>query len=318
MAPAASQSDVPTAPAAAATSARTRLVETVEEVRSAVADARRRDSTVGFVPTMGALHEGHLSLLRTARRECDFLAVSIFVNRSQFGPAEDFDAYPRPLEDDLEICRAEGVDLVFAPREGVMYPTDFRTWLHVDHFGDVLEGEFRPGHFRGVATVVLELLNIVAPDRAYFGQKDYQQFLLVRQLVRDLNVPVEIRPCPLVREADGLAASSRNRYLGLEERARALALYRSLTLARDMVQAGERDANDIRQRMRDVLENTPGCTLDYAELVDPESLEVVTELAAPVLAVVAARVGKVRIIDNMLLEPASVRARSEHHGGDRT
>lgn len=318
MAPSTGHSDIATAPAATETGTRSRLVETVAEVRSAVADARRRGSTVGFVPTMGALHEGHLSLLRTARRECDYLVVSIFVNRSQFGPAEDFDAYPRPLEDDLEICRAERVDLVFAPGEHVMYPADFRTWLHVDRLGDVLEGEFRPGHFRGVATVVLELLNIVAPDRAYFGEKDYQQFLLVRQLVRDLNVPVEIRACPLVREADGLAASSRNRYLGPEERDRALALYRSLTLARDMVRAGERDANDIRQRMRDVLESTPGCSLDYAELVDPESLEVATELAAPVLAVVAARVGKVRLIDNMLLEPASARDGTGHHHGDRT
>lgn len=304
MAPSTSHTDSATAPGSARAGTRTQLVETAPETRNAVAAARRHGQTVGLVPTMGALHKGHLSLIRTARAECDFLAVSIFVNRPQFGPAEDFDAYPRPLEEDLEICRAEGVDLVFAPAEHVIYPADFRTWLHVEEVGDVLEGEFRPGHFRGVATVVLELLNIVTPDRAYFGEKDYQQLLLVRQIVRDLNVPVEIRACPLVREPDGLAASSRNRYLSPEDRQRARALYDSLTLARDMVHAGERDANDIRQRMRDLLENTPGCSLDYAELVDPATLEVITEFAAPVLAVVAARIGKVRLIDNMLLEPA--------------
>jgi pantoate--beta-alanine ligase len=312
MAPSPSPSHLATAPGSVTTGGRTQLVETVAETRSAVAEARRQGDTVGFVPTMGALHAGHLTLIRTARRECDFLAVSIFVNRPQFGPSEDFGAYPRPLEEDLEICRSEGVQLVFAPHEQAIYPEDFRTWLHVGHFGDVLEGEFRPGHFRGVATVVLELLNIVGPDRAYFGEKDYQQLLLVRQLVRDLNVPVEIRGCPLVREPDGLAASSRNRRLGPEQREWALALYRSLILARDMVQAGERDVNDIRQRMRDLLENTPDCSLDYAELVDPETLDVATALNAPVRAVVAARVGKVRLIDNMLLEPGPVRAGEQH------
>jgi pantoate--beta-alanine ligase len=317
MTPTTSASDVASVPGSTGTGTRTQLVETVPRTRILVGEARRRGNTVGLVPTMGALHEGHLSLIRTARRECDLLVVSIFVNRPQFGPTEDFDAYPRPLEDDLEICRAEAVDLVFAPAEDVIYPADFRTWLHVEHLGDVLEGEFRPGHFRGVATVVLELLNIVGPDCAYFGEKDYQQLLLIRQLVRDLNVPVEIRACPLVREPDGLAASSRNRYLGPEDRQRALALSRSLTLACDMVRAGERDANEIRQRMRDLLENTPGCSVDYAELVDPGTLEVVTELAGPVLAVVAARIGKVRLIDNMLLEPAAVRRHDPSPASDR-
>ncbi|MBI3468120.1 MAG: pantoate--beta-alanine ligase [Planctomycetes bacterium] len=279
------------------------VARSTQQMRRALASARRRGRSIGLVPTLGALHAGHLSLLRTARKECDYVVVSVFVNPTQFSASEDLAHYPRPWKDDLELCRGEKVDLVFAPSEQEMYPPGFCTWVQVSGLGDILEGEYRPGHFRGVATVVLKLLSIVAPDRAYFGKKDYQQLLVVQQMVRDLGLPVRIRACPTVREPDGLACSSRNQYLTPEERQRALVLFRGLSLAHDMVAAGERDASDIRQRVRDAVESTAGCVLDYAELVDPQTLEVVTSLDRPTLAALAVRVGKTRLIDNLLLRP---------------
>src|SRR6516165_6920371 len=202
---------------------------------------RRCVSHVGMVPTMGALHEGHLALVRRARAECDAVAVSIFVNPTQFGPNEDLNRYPRPLQRDLELCEKNGVDLVFHPQPAVMYPPDYHTFVEVTGLQDVLCGASRPGHFRGVATVVLKLFNLVQPDRAYFGQKDAQQVRVIQRMVTDLNVPVEVRVCPIVREADGLALSSRNDYLEAEERRRATMLYRALTEARRRIEAGERD-----------------------------------------------------------------------------
>src|SRR5207302_8190172 len=222
-------------------------VHTIAETRRAVAAARGRGLTVGLVPTMGALHEGHASLIRLARQQCGFVAVSIFVNPTQFGPNEDFSRYPRSLPEDLAVCQREGADLVFAPEPAEIYPPDYRAFVDVNELGEHLCGQARPGHFRGVATVVIKLLNIVQPDRAYFGQKDAQQARIIRQLVRDLDVPVEIVVGPTVREPDGLAVSSRNRYLAPAERQRATVLVETLPEVRRLFEAGERDAGVLRK-----------------------------------------------------------------------
>jgi len=274
------------------------IAEQVADVRRAVRDARRRDTTIGCVPTMGALHAGHESLIEACRAECNFTAVTIFVNPTQFGPGEDFDRYPRPLEEDLARCRRAGVDLVFVPAVELLYPAAFSTYVDVEPLSRVLEGASRPGHFRGVATVVLKLLNIVEPDRAYFGRKDFQQQLLVRKMCRELDLAVEIRTCPTVREPDGLALSSRNRYLNPGERQTALALYRSLQLAQGRLQDGERDAPAIASDMRQFLE-TAGARPDYAIIADPESLDELTSPRQNMVALVAARVGRTRLIDNL-------------------
>jgi pantoate--beta-alanine ligase len=256
---------------------------------------------VGLVPTMGALHDGHLSLIRRARAETGCVVVSIFVNPTQFGPHEDLSRYPRSFARDLDHCAHEGVDLVFAPDVQAIYPAGFTTFVTVEGLSDWLEGACRPGHFRGVATVVLKLFQLVAPDVAYFGQKDAQQARVIAQMVRDLNVPVELRVCPTVREADGLALSSRNVYLTAAERSRALSLSRSLFAARDAIQAGDRSPESVRQKMRALLESA-AVAVDYAELVDPATFEPVRQFDGPVLAVVAARVGTTRLIDNLPIE----------------
>ena len=274
------------------------IAHQVADVRQAVREARRRDRAVGCVPTMGALHAGHQSLIQACGEECGLTAVTIFVNPKQFGPAEDFARYPRPLEDDLAHCRRAGVDLVFVPTVEALYPTGFSTYVDVEPLSRVLEGAARPGHFRGVATVVLKLLNIVQPDRAYFGQKDFQQQLLVRKMCREFDLPVEIRTCPTVREPDGLALSSRNRYLNADERQTALSLHRSLQVAAERLQHGERDVRTIDGEMRRLLE-AAGARPHYAVVADSESLE---ELATPrqnMVALVAAHVGRTRLIDNL-------------------
>jgi len=283
---------------------KTAIVTDIAPLRQAVAEARRRGRTIGLVPTMGALHAGHLSLVKAARAETGFVVVSIFVNPTQFGPNEDLNRYPRPLQRDLELCEKNGVDLVFHPQPAVMYPPDYRTFVEVTGLQDVLCGASRPGHFRGVATVVLKLFNLVQPDRAYFGQKDAQQACIIRQMVRDLNVPVEIRVCPIIREADGLALSSRNEYLGPEERRQATVLYRALTEARRRIEAGERDAAAVRQAMVEQITSTPGAVLDYAAVVDAVSLQALSRIEAecPVLLALAVRFGGTRLIDNMLIQ----------------
>ncbi len=281
------------------------IARTIPDVRSAVAAARSTGASVGFVPTMGALHDGHLSLIRRARQECGFVVVSIFVNPTQFGPHEDLSRYPRPFDRDVQWCAQEQVDLVFAPDEATVYPAGFSTFVDVQGLGNCLEGACRPGHFRGVATVVLKLFHMVAPDVAYFGQKDAQQVAVVRQMVRDLDLPVEIRVCPIVREKDGLAMSSRNVYLSDDERSNALALSRCLYAAKGLIDAGCRDGDSVRQKMRSVLESAPGVATDYAQLVDPVTFQPVAEITGSVLAVVAARVGKARLIDNLPIELSS-------------
>jgi pantoate--beta-alanine ligase len=278
------------------------VARTGAEVRSAVADARRRGLTVGLVPTMGALHEGHTSLIRAARAGTGFVVVSIFVNPTQFGPHEDLGRYPRPLEKDLELSAAEGADLVFTPPEEEVYPPDFRTYVEVHGLQDVFEGASRPGHFRGVATVVLKLFNVVQPDVAFFGQKDAQQVRVVRQLVRDLDVPVRVQVCPIVREPDGLALSSRNRYLDEEQRRHATVLFQALDEARRRIEGGEREASVVQRALAARLAAEPGAVLDYAAVVDADSLRPLERIASAVLIVVAVKFGTTRLIDNLLLE----------------
>jgi pantoate--beta-alanine ligase len=280
----------------------TALVSAIAEVRQAVGRARDRNLKMGLVPTMGALHAGHVSLIRAARAETGFVVVSIFVNPTQFGPGEDFNRYPRPLEADLDVCRREGVDLVFAPAAETMYPADFHTYVEVHHLQDVLCGPSRPGHFRGVATVVCKLFNIVQPDLAYFGQKDFQQARIIQQLVRDLNLPLEVRICPTIREPDGLALSSRNRYLNGEQRRHATVLYRSLQEVKAAVEKGERDPVALQRRLAERITATPGAILDYAEVRSAETLRTQPRLQGEVLVAVAVKFGGTRLIDNVLLQ----------------
>ncbi len=273
----------------------------VAELRGLVAAARGAGKSIGLVPTMGALHEGHASLIRQARAATGFVVVSIFVNPTQFGPHEDFSRYPRPLDADLRLCAECGVDLAFVPTVEAVYPPGFRTFVEVTGLQDGMEGASRPGHFRGVATVVLKLFNLVQPDVAWFGQKDAQQVCIVRQMVRDLDVPVEVRVGPTVREPDGLALSSRNRYLDAKQRAAATVLSRALKEAEARVAAGERDAATLRRLMTGMIEATPGAALDYAAVTDAGSLEPVTTLRGPVLLALAVRFGSTRLIDNVLV-----------------
>jgi len=277
------------------------VAATVEAIRQAVGEAHRRGLIVGLVPTMGALHEGHLSLCRAARAETGFVVATIFVNPTQFGPNEDFSRYPRQLTADLELCGQAGVDVVFAPEVETMYPPDFRTAVEVLGLADGLCGASRPGHFRGVTTVVLKLFNIVGADVAYFGQKDAQQARLIRQMVHDLNVPLQVRVCPIVREADGLALSSRNQYLDADQRRHAVALHQALHAGQREIEAGQRDAEAIRQLLVRRIESTPGAVLDYAAVVDADSLQPLTRLQGAVLLALAVRFGSTRLIDNLLV-----------------
>ena len=255
---------------------------------------------VGFVPTMGHLHEGHLSLIRKGREESDILVVSIFVNPTQFGPGGDFKSYPRDLERDMELAEAEGVDVIFAPSVEEMYPGGYSTFVEVEgYLTSTLEGESRPGHFKGVTTILARLFNIVSPDRTYFGEKDYQQALVVRKLVRDLNLNTEIVPLPTVREQDGLALSSRNSYLTPVERKAATVLYQSLLRAKEDIARGIRDATVISSHMEDLIEGEPLARVDYVAVIDPETLRRVERVEKEVLVTVAAKIGQTRLIDNL-------------------
>ncbi|MBX0330881.1 pantoate--beta-alanine ligase [Oscillochloris sp. ZM17-4] len=275
------------------------VITTVEGLRA----ARAGLGQLGLVPTMGYLHEGHLSLVRQARRECGAAAASIFVNPTQFGPSEDFTRYPRDLERDLRLLEAEGVALVFVPEVAEMYPEGFGTAVVLPAADEVLEGAARPDHFRGVATVVCKLLNIVQPTRAYFGQKDAQQTVVVRQMVRDLNMPTQIVVAPTVREADGLAMSSRNSYLTPEQRAAAPALYRALTAASGLLADGERRGDALRQAMAEVLAGEPLARPEYVSAADPLTLRELDAVGPRgALLSLAVRVGQVRLIDNLLVE----------------
>jgi len=277
-----------------------RRVTTIQEVRQAVAKERAAGARIGFVPTMGALHEGHGALIDASVAECDVTVVSIFVNPLQFGPAEDFQKYPRDLEADEAFCRARGVDLVFAPAVEEMYPKPPRSFVEVEELTQGLCGAYRPGHFRGVTTVVTKLFHIVMPDVAYFGQKDYQQLAVIRRMVEDLDFPLEIRGIPTVREADGLAMSSRNRYLTPEERHAATALYRGLMAAKEAMEQGERDAARVRELVRAELAKEALVREQYVEVVDADDLSPVSYIDGRVTVAVAAFVGTTRLIDNII------------------
>lgn len=251
---------------------------------------------------MGALHEGHLSLVRRSKETCQRTVVSIFVNPTQFGPGEDFQRYPRDIDQDLAALEPFDVDCVFAPETSELYPPEFSSYVLPPAVSRPLEGEIRPGHFQGVATIVLKLLNLVRPNRAFFGQKDFQQSLVVRHMVRDLDVPVDIEICPTVRDVDGLALSSRNRYLTSDQRATALSLYRSLQHARMMVRQGESDGRTIMRAMQQILIDAGVSSVDYAVVCDPETLQLAEQVRRTVVALLACRIGATRLIDNMVLE----------------
>ena len=276
-------------------------LDRIDQVRRAVREARGRGRKVGLVPTMGALHEGHASLIRAARGETGCVVVSIFVNPAQFGPGEDLSRYPRPLEKDMELCRREGVDAVFTPSAAEMYPEGFATSVRVAGLSEKMCGAFRPGHFDGVCTVVAKLFAIVQPDVAYFGEKDAQQLAIIRRMAADLNLPPEIHGCPIVREPDGLALSSRNAYLSADERRRAPALSAALAEAKLALAAGERDAAKVAAAVRRRLEAAAGVEIQYVAVVDPDTLADLARIADKVLVAVAAKVGATRLIDNVLL-----------------
>lgn len=278
-----------------------KIIQNPQEMQLYSREVRRSGKRLGFVPTMGALHAGHLSLVKMARERSDCVAVSIFVNPLQFGPTEDFSKYPRTFERDCRLLEAEGVDVVFAPEVEAMYPAGAKTTVEVAEISDRLDGRSRPGHFKGVTTVVSKLFNIVQPDFAFFGQKDAAQVAILRRMVRDLNFDLEIVVGPIVREADGLAMSSRNAYLSPEERKRALVLHRALMQVELLVNRGERDVKSLIEAGRQVVGGEPAAKLDYLEIVDPDTLEPVSNLSRGALVAVAAWVGTTRLIDNLVL-----------------
>jgi pantoate--beta-alanine ligase len=275
------------------------VVRTIAEIRAL---RQKISDTVGFVPTMGYLHEGHLALVKQARRENSTVIVSIYVNPTQFGPREDFRAYPRDLDRDLELLRKEGTDIVFVPLDGEIYPRKFSSWVDVEKVTERLEGASRPGHFRGVATIVAKLFNIVQPTRAYFGQKDAQQVTVIKRMVADLNMNLEVVVVPTVRESDGLAMSSRNIYLSPKERQAATILFKALTLAQQLRKGGEKDAETIRRQMAALIRKEPLAHLDYVSIADAETLEELNLVDGPAVASLAVRIGETRLIDNMPLE----------------
>ena len=278
-----------------------RVISTIAEMRAAVRALQRAGKTVSLVPTMGALHEGHLSLMRRAKSECDVAVATIFVNPTQFAPHEDFSKYPRTLEADLQLLTTANCDLVFVPSRDEMYPPDTSTFIEPPHVAQPLEGVCRPGHFQGVATVVLKLFNIIPADRAYFGQKDFQQSRVIEQMIADLNLPIQIVVCPIIREPDGLAMSSRNRYLSPSERQQALALSRALTSLREAVGRGERDATELKLQMQNTLQTAGIERVDYATIVSPITMSELNRIDGPAVALIAAFVGTTRLIDNCLL-----------------
>ncbi len=279
-----------------------KIISSISRLRREIDLLKRDGKRVGFVPTMGALHEGHLSLIRRARKDNDVVVVSIFVNPTQFGPGEDFSRYPRNFKRDRALCRAEGVDIIFYPSTEEMYPQPYRTFVEIRELDRHLCGRSRPGHFKGVCSVVAKLFNIVSPDIAYFGQKDIQQAIIIKQMIKDLNFPIKMKIMPIIREKDGLAMSSRNAYLSEKERREATVLYRSLCLARDMIRKGERRPGRIIKEMQGLIAGTSG-RVDYIEIVDIESLAPIKRLKEQDKIVVALAVwfGKARLIDNIIV-----------------
>ncbi|HTF57529.1 MAG TPA: pantoate--beta-alanine ligase [Planctomycetota bacterium] len=278
-----------------------RLVETIKDVRSFVEAVRKRGETIGFVPTMGAFHLGHLSLMRQAKKETDAVVVSIFVNPLQFAAGEDYDRYPRQMAKDLRMAESERVEVLLAPSVAEMYPKGFATYIDQNDLPTKLCGEFRPDHFRGVMSVVAKLFNIVKPDVAFFGQKDFQQYLLIRRMATDLNLDVDVRVLPTVREEDGLAMSSRNIYLGPKQRKDAICLYRALQRAEELIGSGESGAVKVASEMKRVILRVKGARIDYIAVVNSDTLEPVKEIKGKTLIAAAVRIGKARLIDNILI-----------------
>jgi pantoate--beta-alanine ligase len=278
------------------------IAKTIEDIRNMVKVAQSKGGKIGLVPTMGALHIGHISLIEAAVKECDFVVVSIFVNPTQFEPGEDFEKYPRPLEADLEVCKKAGVDVVFAPEPQHIYPAKNVTWVTVEKLTEPLCGRSRPGHFRGVTTVCAKLFNIVAPDAAYFGRKDAQQAIVIRRMVADLNMPLKIVICPTVREANGLAISSRNQYLNRQQKKDAANIYKSLQTCRRLIDAGTMETHQIIAEMKKILQQIPSGEIEYVSIVDAETLESIEKIAGKVLAAVAVKIGPARLIDNILVD----------------
>lgn len=279
------------------------IIKTISQAREHIADVRHQGKHIGLVPTMGALHPGHFALIERARRRCEYVVVSIFVNPAQFGPAEDIAKYPRTFDEDCGNCERLGVEMIFAPDNEQMYPTDQLSWVSVERLGDRLCGESRPGHFRGVCTVVAKLFNIIQPDSAYFGQKDAQQLAIIERMVAELNWPIEIHRCPTVREPDGLAISSRNRYLTDGQRREALVLNESLQLAKRLIAGGQRDSQSVIEAIKAVIAGQPSARIDYISIVDKDLLQPLEEIDRPALIAMAVRIGPARLIDNILVDP---------------
>jgi pantoate--beta-alanine ligase len=278
-----------------------KVIHTIQQVRQAVKLAQDAGKTVGLVPTMGALHAGHASLIEAAVKECDFVVVTIFVNPTQFGPDEDFDQYPRILDTDSAFCEERGADVIFAPSSHEMYPNELWTWVEVEKITEGLCGANRPSHFRGVATVCAKLFNIVQADIAYFGQKDAQQVAVIGRMVHDLNIPLKIKICPIVRQEDGLAMSSRNRYLSPQERTRALCLHEALTSCHESIKAGQRNTEALMDIMKTIIEQKQG-RIDYVSIVDAETLQPLETITAKALIALAVHIGQTRLIDNLLID----------------
>ena len=279
------------------------ITNTISDTRKAIAAARSSGKTIGFVPTMGALHAGHYSLVQAAKKECDLVAVSIFINPTQFGPNEDLANYPRTFADDCTGCEQNGADIMFVPTPEIMYPNEKLTWVTVDKLTDNLCGSSRPNHFRGVTTVVTKLFNIIQPDIAYFGQKDAQQLSVLEKMVEQLNIPVTIKRCPIVREADGLAMSSRNEYLSEQEREQAICLKDAIDSACQLFNSGTRNAIEIIDEMNQVISEYPLARIDYISIVDNEFLQPITQIDKPALVALAVYMGQTRLIDNVVLAP---------------
>ena len=278
-----------------------KIITGISDMQSFADSLRSQGRTIGFVPTMGFLHDGHVSLMGRARQSCDIVVVSIFVNPTQFGPREDFSRYPRDEEGDRKKCEAAGIDVLFMPAVAEMYPEKPSVFVVVEGISDVLEGAIRPGHFRGVATVVAKLFSIVKPHKAFFGQKDYQQCAVIKGMVKGLNLDVEIVVMPIVREKDGLAMSSRNSYLNVDERRKAAVIYRALFAAKELAVAGVREPEKLRSKMQAILAEEKGISIDYIEIADPESLAPVDAVTENMVLLVAVRIGSTRLIDNLLI-----------------
>ncbi len=279
-----------------------RIIETVADMKAVIKSQKQAGKSVGLVPTMGYLHQGHISLVKHSTTENDFTVVSIFVNPTQFGPNEDFDKYPRDLEKDMKLAERAGVDIVFAPSVKEIYPEGYKTYISVEGITEIMCGKSRPGHFRGVTTVVAKLFNIVTPNKAYFGQKDAQQVAVIKQMVKDLHMNLEIITCPIIREADGLAMSSRNVYLNSEERKAALVLSQSLFDAQKLVESGERSKEKLYKSIHDHISSESLANIEYIEIVDADTLENINKIEKRMLVALAVRFGNTRLIDNIILE----------------